>query len=498
LFFAIHPVAPLQVDPPVKKLLILLVLVVLALAGGVYALGPGRPYLDRLSPPSPPANLETPFPLLHGQLLETVTGTGVVAPQESLIISTDQSGRIVFLQHDVNDVVKEGEELLRLDDRVQQLKLKQAKAAVATGQAAVNSAKASRDEATARYNAARSFLKHAQDLQARGGAEQKSVDDRKAETDVAEKGMGASDAMVKAAEARLREAQEAVDLAELAVRLTRVTVPVVVRPTQPRATGDTKDLGEVLEQADSDRPKRSYTILERKVSLNQLIGPPVSGQLFVLTPNARELQVNAQIAESDIHRVKEKMRVWFTVSAYDDHYFTGRVTEVKPLPTVTAGSTYYTAVVTVDEAPGDRDRWPLQAGMTMATLDVVTRYVPAEVLKDKEGVWMVPDAAIGFPLDKEYWAADVKEAPTPRSDQKVVWISEDGHTGRPLLIKTGASGKVLDKDGTGLRSETYTEVKDWGPGAPALAPGEKPAFEVITGAPPVKKGKLQLPSLFKS
>jgi hypothetical protein len=191
------------------------------------------------------------------------------------------------------------------------------------------------------------------------------------------------------------------------------------------------------------------------------------------------------------------MEVYFTVSAYESHYFKGKVTEVKPLPTVTAGSTYYTAVVTVNETPQEKKTWPLKAGMTTASLDVVARYVPARELKDDEGVWMVPDAAVGFPLDSQYWAPGVKEAPTPAANQKVVWITEDGHTGRPVLIKTGTTGKVLD--GTGLRSETYTEVTEWGPETPALSAGQKkPPFEVITGAPPAKKKGFQLPSLFKS
>jgi multidrug efflux pump subunit AcrA (membrane-fusion protein) len=486
-----------QVDLPVKRLLIVLVLVVLALAGGVYALGHTHLVSDRLAAPSEVPKVETPFPVLYGQLLETVTGTGLVAPQESLLVSTEQSGRVVKLLHDANDTVSEGDELLQLDDRVAQHKLQQAQATLATARSAVESAKASAQEVEAKYQAARRVLARAQEQNRLGNLSREVVDDRQTEADVVDKGRTSAAAMIRAAEARAREAEEAVALAELGLKLTHVTVPVVV-PAPPREAGsDSHDLGSILHDLPSDRKKRTYTILERKVSLNQLVGPPVSGQLFVLTPSAKELQVNAQIAESDIHRVDRGMKVYFTVSAYENHYFVGTVTEVKPLPTVQSGSTYYTAVVTVERAPGARDPYPLKAGMTTASLDVVTRHVPAN---EKEGVWMVPDAAVNFPLDRDYWAPDVKEAPNAGDAQKFVWITDENRTtGRPLLIKTGATGKVLDEAGTGLRSETYTEIKEWGTGAPPLTPGKKSPFEVITGAPPSKKaGGLKLPSLFKS
>jgi len=482
----------------VKKLLVLLILVVLALAGVVYAVN--HPFWEPGTPQGEGAKLEASFPVLYDHLLETVTGNGAVQPQESLVVSTDQAGRVVNLAHDVNDVVQEGDELLQLDDRVQQQTLKQAEAAAASAKAQIDAAKAGVEEAESKLRAAKNALDWVQGLLDKGTGSEKELIARKADVEYAQAAIRASKAVAKAAEAKLDEAREAVAKAKLGVELTHVHVPVVQRPAASAPSRQTKELGKILTNNQTDRTPRRYTILERKVSLNQLVGPPISGQLFLLTPNARELQLNAQIAESDIHRVARGMKAYFTVSAYENHYFLSTVNEIRPLPVQITGSTYYTALLTVDDRPRQDDRWRLQPGMTAATLDVVANTIPGD---PKAGIWMVPDAAINFPLDKEFWDPEVKEAPSASGDQKWIWIREpNGRTARPLLLETGASGKVMEADKTGLRSETYTEVRKWLSPTPGLEPGKPVPFEVITGAQPGKKTgglfKLQVPSLIKS
>jgi HlyD family secretion protein len=482
----------------VKKLLILLILVILGLAGGAYIMS--HPFWEHGSSPGEGAVLESSFPVLYGQLLETVTGTGAVQPQESLVISTDQAGRVVNLLHDVNDVVQEGDELIQLDDRVPQQRLKQAEAAVASAKAQIEAAKAGIAEAQSKHRAAKNALDWVQGLIDKGSGSEKDLIARKADVDYALAAIHASEALAKAAQAKLDEANQAVALANLGVELTHVYVPLVQRPTASGTVGQTKELGTILEGKQPGRTPRRYTILERKVALNQLVGPPVSGQLFVLTPNAQELQLQAQIAESDIHRVVRGMKAYFSVSAYENHDFLGTVNEIRPLPVLITGSTYYTVLITVDDQPGQKDRWRLQPGMTAASLDVVTRSITGT---GKEGIWMVPDAAINFPLERDFWDPSVKEPPTASGDQKWVWIKDpDGHTARPLLLETGASGKVLDPEKPGLRAETYTEVKKWLTPPPELDPIKPESLKVITGAQPGKKSeglfKLKVPSLIKS
>src|SRR5262249_7651616 len=83
-----------------------------------------------------------------GTLVETVNGNGTIQPRDTLVVSTDQSGVVIDVRHNRGDVVEEGEELLRLDDRIPQQRLAQARAALATAQALLAAADPAIDEAT--------------------------------------------------------------------------------------------------------------------------------------------------------------------------------------------------------------------------------------------------------------------------------------------------------------------------------------------------------------
>ncbi len=487
-----------QVHPAVKKLLLLLVLLGLALAGGAY-LYHHPALIEGFSSPGEPPRLET-SPVLHADLLETVTANAVVQPRETLVISTDQTGRVLKLLHDVNDVVKPGEVLLQLDDQVQQQKLKQADAAVTTAKAAVKSAAASVDEAKSAREAAQVVLDQAKDTLAKGSGSQTLVNKADAEFKLMEKRVRTAESVVETAQAKLNEAQQQYDLAKLGVDLAVVRVPAVDHSIAKNTKGDAKQLGEVLPANPAEGPPQEYTVLERKVVLNQLVGPPASAQLFILSPNLRQLELNAQVAEGDIYRVKVGQAVYFTVSAYEDYYFTGKVKEVKPMPTVQSGTTYYTVVIAVDDAPQQGGK-ALQPGMTTASLDIVTNRVRGE---DGQGVWLVPEASVNFALDKEYRAPEDKDKPPANdADLKWVWVADDenAHAARYMPIQAGTTGKVLDASGKGLRTENYTQVKAWGDKSnPVTVKGKEAPFRVVTGAQPGKKGGLipKVPSLIKS
>jgi hypothetical protein len=135
--------------------------------------------------------------------------------------------------------------------------------------------------------------------------------------------------------------------------------------------------------------------------------------------------------------------------------------------------------------------------MTTASLDVVCRRIPEEA---GAGTWLVPDAALNFPLDKHYWNADVKEAPNPPDGWRWIWYKVgDGNTAKYTYVRVGASGKVKDPVTGGLRADTYTQVEDWDPKlTPPLRTDSPQDLQVITGAEPPKNGMFHVPSIIKS
>jgi HlyD family secretion protein len=481
----------------VKRLLIVLVLAAVLLAAGAYLISNSSVIESRFfHGTQDQPKLETALPVEYGKLVDSVSGTGAVEPQDSLVISTAQSGQVVKLFHDVYDVVREGDELLQLDDQVARQKLTQAEAAVASAKAAVEAAQRTVKETEAKRTAAQIALDRARDQNVKGNLTKEALNQAEAAFNVAQSGKATSEAMVDAAQAKLREAEAARDLAKLGVDYCHIRVPFVNHTVVPGSTARPPNVGEVVQGDDPARPKRKYTILERKTGLNQLVGPPVSAQLFTLVADMNTLEIRAQIAEGDFPKVHKGNDVYFTVSAYENRFFNGKVAETRPLPAVMGGAVFYTAIIDVEPQQDARSQGPLRPGMTTASLDIVSRQIP----EGDAGTWLVPDAALNFPLDKHYWNADVKEPPSPPDAYRWIWYKDkDSNTARFTYVKVGASGKVKDPATGGLRADMYTQVEEWDPKlTPPLRTDSPQDLQVITGAEPPKTGMFHVPSIIKS
>src|SRR5436309_10066240 len=109
----------LQSWATVKKLLCLLIAVGLTVAGGAWWWG-GRQ--DAAVEPE----ACTFAAVEYGPLAEVVSATGVLQPRDVCVVGTELSGRVVAVLADFNQVVEEGEVLLRLDDRPARDRLRQA------------------------------------------------------------------------------------------------------------------------------------------------------------------------------------------------------------------------------------------------------------------------------------------------------------------------------------------------------------------------------------
>jgi multidrug resistance efflux pump len=427
-------------------------------------------------------------PSQFGILHQTVTGTAIVQPQDALTVSTQSTGQVTGVFHDFNEVVPEGELLLQLDDRKAQTDLARAKAATQTAAAGIDAARASvtkatgqRDAAQATYDDMKSASKGAYTPNQLRAAEL-AVNAAKAAVEEAEAG-------VKAAQAKLAEAEEAVRQAELGVELTRIRVPVVDRSKLPGGRRErARDLGEVAHGEPDGEPKRKYLILDRKVSLNQLVGPPLSSQLFTLAPDLEQMDLQVQITESDVSKVSPGKKVYFTVSASGDTEatFTGQVVETRLLPTSVQGAVFYTAVVSAKNQRVGKDDWRLRPGMTTTGMDIIYN---SEKGPDGKGVWMIPNAALDFQLDEHYYPPGLKEKPAPtRGDnEKLIWVLDGNNQPQPTYVKVGETGK-MEEEKAGLKPESYTQV-EWDPGLkPQPVPGNLTTYpRVITGAPPAKK-----------
>jgi multidrug efflux pump subunit AcrA (membrane-fusion protein) len=88
-------------------------------------------------------------PFEWGALCEATTATGELQPRDAIVVCSPLSGQVVevYPGADVNREVREGDPLLKLDDRLAAAKLEQAETAVRAAQADLDRVVALRDAA---------------------------------------------------------------------------------------------------------------------------------------------------------------------------------------------------------------------------------------------------------------------------------------------------------------------------------------------------------------
>lgn len=139
----------------------------------------------------------------------------------------------------------------------------------------------------------------------------------------------------------------------------------------------------------------SGIVIDRTVEPGQTVAASLSApKLFTIAADLSDMEILAQVDESDIGQIKVGQPVRFTVAAYIDRTFDGVVEEIRLLPSVVQNVVNYTVVV---GAPNKRGQ--LMPGMT-ASLD----FVVAEV----DNVLSVPTAALSLRANDEMRA--VQEA----------------------------------------------------------------------------------------
>lgn len=186
-----------------KKLLLTLVLLGLAFVGVAYGLRTRQKARTE-------AVAYTVTPVEFGTLSEIVSATGLVQPRETFVVGSELAGKVTAVLADFNQVVEEGQMLLRLDDRLAHERLAQAELAVQLAQVAVKQAQTNRDttdKAVSRLREISSEVRNQMDL------------------DLAEGKLCAAEVAIEAAQLKVREAEEAKRQAELGLRLTTLAPP---------------------------------------------------------------------------------------------------------------------------------------------------------------------------------------------------------------------------------------------------------------------------------
>jgi HlyD family secretion protein len=269
----------------------------------------------------------------RGNLESTVSATGSLSAVTTVQVGTQVSGQVSQIFVDFNDRVKKGQLLARIDPTLQQQ-------AVLDAQAGLVRAQADLDRSKAEYE------------------RNKTLYDQKVLTATE---FTTAQYNYTVAQASVKSAQVALDRARKNLGYTEIYAPI------------------------------DGVVVQRNVDVGQTVAASLSApQLFLIANDLSHMQILANVDESDIGQIHEGQDVRFTVQAYPNQTFTGKVRQVRLQSATTENVVNYTVVVTVDNPKGT-----LLPGMT-ATVEFLTG--------SADNALIVPNAALRFRATPEMMA----------------------------------------------------------------------------------------------
>ena len=255
----------------------------------------------------------------------SITATGTIEPVTSVTVGTQVSGIVSHLYVDYNSVVKKGQVIAELDRTNLISELNTAKANLSSAQSSLNYQLSNYNRYKELYN----------------------------------KGLVSADEFESArlqylqAKEQVNTSKESVQKAQTNLGYATITSPI------------------------------DGVILSKSVEEGQTVAASFNTpELFVIAQDLTDMRVIADIDEADIGGVKEGQRVSFTVDAFPDDQFEGRVTQVRQQATTESNVVTYEVVISAPN--NDLKLKPgLTANVTIFTLE-------------KNDVLAVPSKALRF------------------------------------------------------------------------------------------------------
>ncbi|MDB6113842.1 MAG: efflux transporter, family, subunit [Lacunisphaera sp.] len=319
------------------KIILLLAVVGAVVAGGFYYFryaGEGK---------APEYNTAI---VTRGNIVQTVTATGDLAPVLNVNVSSQISGNILKLNADWNSTVKKDQVLVELDPSSYKTALLQSEGQLAN-------AKANFQLMTA--NAARSRELFAKTL-------------------IAQSDLDTVEAQLAQAAAQVQIQTAANETAK--VNLSRCTIYSPI----------------------------DGTVISRNVDVGNTVAASLSAPtLFVIANDLRSMQIDAAVSEADIGNIEVDQTVNFTVDAYPNRQFRGTVAQIRNSPKTSQNVVIYDTMINVRN-----DDLKLRPGMT-ANVSIVVASRPDTVRVPNSALRVrLPDGVTALPAVEPAKPADGK------------------------------------------------------------------------------------------
>ncbi len=286
-------------------------------------------------------------PVERGSIQQVVNATGNVQAFVTVQVGSQVSGQIQALYADYNSVVKRGQLLAKLDPRNFEADVANFKANLVAAQAHLRSAEADlatqqANLASARANveAARVTMKNDALIYQRYLAMSESGIIAQNDLDTAR--ATSEESRAKYAQAQAAEEQVAAQINSQKAQVEQARAQVL------QAQADLNKAQVNLEYTNIYSPVDGV-VVSRNVDVGQTVAASLQAPLlFVIANDLTKMQVNANVDEADIGRIVDNVGVKFTVDAYPNETFTGKITEIRLNPQTVQNVVTYSVIITVN------------------------------------------------------------------------------------------------------------------------------------------------------
>jgi HlyD family secretion protein len=374
-----------------KKYLIGIVIVILILAGGFF--------WRQLSGQNGSNQKFRLAKVEKGEISLVVTATGTINPVINVLVGSQASGTIKALYADFNSQVKEGQVIAQIDPAIFEAQVEQGRANVLNAQANLLNAQANLENAKANltkvdvavFDAKRTLDRNQPLLekkiiaQATLDTAETNYDTAVAQRDVAKAQVESAKSQIESFKAQVEQTKAALRVAETNLRYTTIRSPV------------------------------NGTVISRNVDVGQTVAASLQAPtLFTIAKNLAEMQVDSNVSEADVGRIAVGQDATFTVDAYPERIFHGKVSEIRNAPIIVQNVVTYDVVILVD----NKDL-KLKPGMT-ANVSVMIAH--------RDGALKIPNAALRFrPVSAKRESG--KSGPPQKAGERVK--PAEGDQGRP-------------------------------------------------------------------
>ena len=329
--------------------------------------------------------------VVKGNVAYEVTATGTINPINTVTVGTQVSGIVEKVLADYNDDVKEGQILALLDSSTLKENMEKSQANYELAQAKEHKAKLNYDRIKKLYQ---------DKLTSSASLEEAEV-------------------LYKEASANVLSAKADYNISKKNFEYATITSPV------------------------------SGTVISKEIEQGQTVAASFSTPtLFEVAEDLSKMQIEASISEADIGYIKPDMPASFTVDAYPNDKFYGKIRQVRLSPTEVSNVVMYTVIIEIDNSSRK-----LLPGMTASVT------IKAEEAND---VLMISAMALQFKPSAAVKAEmDIKKVTDIGEDEDIVYLFEKGKI-VPRVITKGISDmtNIEVKEGLELGEEVIIEANE--------------------------------------